>query len=285
MTEYKISDYKTDLKPVWCPGCGDFGVLSSVHKAFSELQIPPEMIAVFSGIGCSSRFPGYTNTYGFNSIHGRAIPLATGAKVSRPDLTVVAVGGDGDGYSIGGGHFPHVARKNIDMVYIVMNNNIYGLTKGQVSPTTPLGDITKTTYYGNIDSPVNPIHYALAYDASFIARGYSLSTKHLVMLITEAIKHPGFAIIDVISPCVTFRGDEQYKTLKEKVKEIGPEHDITDKVKAFDLAQDQEDGSIPIGIFYKKARMTYQEHIKEIQAKAQKGGKNTLNDIYEIFQA
>lgn len=282
---YKSTDYKTDLKPVWCPGCGDFGVLGATHKALAELQIPPENIMFFSGIGCSSRFPGYTNTYGFNAIHGRAIPLATGAKIARPELTVVAVGGDGDGYSIGGGHLPHVARKNIDLTYLVMNNNIYGLTKGQASPTTPTGSITKTTPYGNMDSPVNPIHYALAYNASFIARGYSANMKHLVDLIVAAIKHPGFAIVDIISPCVTFRGDEQYKTLKDLVFEIPESHDKTDKVAAFHLALERDDNKIPVGIYYQNPRPTYHENYDIIREKAKKSGKNELTDIYNLFQA
>ncbi len=283
--KYKASDYKTDLKPVWCPGCGDFGVLGATHRAFASLQLPPEDIMLISGIGCSSRFPGYTNVYGFNAIHGRAIPIATGAKAANPDKTVIVVGGDGDGYSIGGGHLPHAARKNIDLTYIVMDNNIYGLTKGQCSPTTPHGDWTKTTEYGNMDTPVNPIHYNLAYGASFIARGYSASMKHLASLIEEAIKHPGFAIIDVISPCVTFRGDEQFRTLKPLIKVIGKdiEHDSSDKVAAFKLANPREDGTIPIGVFYKETRTTYSKNQEIIKNRAQNGKKITPETIYNQF--
>lgn len=284
--QYKAKDYRTNLKPVWCPGCGDFGVLGATHKALASLQIAPEDTILISGIGCSSRFPGYTNVYGFNSIHGRAIPIATGAKEANPDKTVLVVGGDGDGYSIGGGHLPHAARKNINVTYIVMNNNIYGLTKGQCSPTTPTGDWTKTTTYGNIDTPVNPVHYTLGYGASFIARGFSSNIKHLSALIAEAIAHPGFAIIDVVSPCVTFRGDDQFDKLKPLMRVIGEdiEHDATDKIEAYKLAMPQEDGIIPIGVYYKEIRPTYSDGTANIKKLAQAAGKNTLEDIYEQFK-
>jgi len=286
--KYKAKDYRTDLKPVWCPGCGDFGVLGATHKALAMLQLNPEDIMLLSGIGCSSRFPGYTNVYGFNSIHGRALPIATGAKVAHPDKTVLVVGGDGDGYSIGGGHLPHAARKNVNVTYIVMNNNIYGLTKGQCSPTTPQGDWTKTTEYGNIDVPVNPVHYNLAYGASFIARGYSSNIKHLANLIKEAIEHPGFAIIDVISPCVTFRGDDQFKILKPLMRVIGEDeevkdHDHTDKVAAYALAMPQPGGIIPIGIYYKETRRTYTEGFKMIQEKAKAKGEGTVEAVFDQF--
>jgi len=284
--KYKAKNYRTDLKPVWCPGCGDFGVLGATHRALAELQLAPENIMLFSGIGCSSRFPGYTEVYGFNTIHGRAIPIATGAKEANPDKTVLVVGGDGDGYSIGGGHLPHVARRNVDLTYIVMNNNIYGLTKGQCSPTTPTGDWTKTSTYGNIDVPVNPVHYNLAYGASFIARAYSSNVKHLTALIKEAMEHPGYAIIDVISPCVTFRGDDQFEKLKPLMQIIGKdiEHDATSKTAAYALAMERDDGVIPIGVYYKEIRPTYSDGIKGIKDKAQAAGKNSLEDIYEQFK-
>lgn len=284
--KYKAKDYRTNLKPVWCPGCGDYGVLGATHKALASLQINPEDVMLISGIGCSSRFPGYTNVYGFNTIHGRAIPIGTGAKETNPDKTVLVVGGDGDGYSIGGGHLPHAARKNINLTYIVMNNNIYGLTKGQCSPTTPTGDWTKTTTYGNIDTPVNPIHYTLAYGASFVARGFSSNIKHLTALIAEAIAHPGFAIIDVVSPCVTFRGDDQFDKLKPLMRVIGEdiEHDSSDKVAAYKLATDYDKGEIPIGVYYKEIRPTYGDGTANIKKQAQAAGKNTLEDIYEQFK-
>lgn len=277
-------DYRTDLKPVWCPGCGDFGVLGALHQAFFQLNLKMEDTILISGIGCSSRLPGYTNVYGFNAIHGRAIPIATGAKVAHPEMTVVAVGGDGDGYSIGGGHLSHAARKNVNITYIVMNNNIYGLTKGQASPTTPTGDITKTTGYGVLDTPVNPIHYGLVYNASFIARGYSANMKHLTQLVIEAIKHPGFAMIDVISPCVTFRGDHQYKTLKDKIFYIDDSHDVTDKFKAYRLSSAELYPEIPLGIYYQKPRRTYEEGVAWIREESAKIGDHTLEDIYDRFK-
>ncbi|HAE87787.1 TPA: hypothetical protein DCG86_07165, partial [Candidatus Marinimicrobia bacterium] len=193
--KYSLKDYKSELKPIWCPGCGDYGVLNALMQALVKLQIPPHQMAIVSGIGCSSRLPGYINTYGFNGIHGRAIPLATGVKLSNPDIKVIAVGGDGDGFSIGAGHIPHAARKNIDMTYIVMNNNIYGLTKGQASPTTPIGEQTKTTFYGNMDEPINPVRMMIAYKASFVARVFSGDPKNAIEVITQAIQQRGFSFV------------------------------------------------------------------------------------------
>ena len=204
-----FKDFRTDLKSVWCPGCGDFGVLSSLTKAFADLGLARETTVVVSGIGCSSRLPGYVETYGFNSVHGRALPIATGIKVANPALEVVVVGGDGDAFAIGAGHFPHACRRNIDVAYVVMDNGIYGLTKGQASPTSPLGLKGKSTPAGSIDPPLEPLKMALALGASWVGQGFSGEPRLLADLMVRAIKHRGFALLNVFSPCVVFRGREQ----------------------------------------------------------------------------
>ncbi len=212
------ADYKSDIRPVWCPGCGDYAVLSALTKALADLQLPRENTAVVSGIGCSSRIPAYTSVYGFHGVHGRGLAIATGLKVARPDLTVIATGGDGDGFSIGGNHFLHACRRNVDMTYIVMDNEVYGMTKGQASPTTaPDWCESKLTPKGTGISPVEPLHLALAAGANFIARGFSGDPNTLARLMVEGIRHPGFSFIQVLSPCVTFRPEQrEWKTLVHK---------------------------------------------------------------------
>lgn len=251
-TPLKPGDYKSDLKSIWCPGCGDFGVAAALYRAFAELQIPSENLAVVSGIGCSSRLPGYVNAYGFNTIHGRAIPIATGLKLSRPDLTVVVGSGDGDAFSIGAGHLPHVARRNVDITLIVMDNNTYGLTKGQMSPTTPINNKTASTLYGSIDQPVNPIPMALSYGAGFIARGFSGQLSELAHLLTRAIQHKGFSFVQVLSPCPTFRGDNEYDRIREIIKPIPESHDIHSWQDAMKLATETSESYL--GVFYENEK-------------------------------
>lgn len=201
---YKPSDYRSDLKPIWCPGCGDFGVLAAIQQALAAAQINPKDLAVVSGIGCSSRLPGFLQTYGLHTVHGRALPAAIGLKIARPDLTVMAVGGDGDFFSIGLGHLPHAARRDLDITVVVMDNAIYGLTKGQTSPTSPRGHVTKSTPYGQSAQPLHPLAIVLSSGASFVARGFSSQPKQLAELIKAGLDHRGFAFIHVLSPCVTF---------------------------------------------------------------------------------
>lgn len=206
-------DYKSAIKPVWCPGCGDFGVLNALTKALAALSLPRERVALISGIGCSARLPAYTGVYGFHGIHGRALPMATGLAVARPDLTVVATGGDGDGFSIGGNHFLHACRRNVDLTYVVMDNAVYGMTKGQASPTTEADwEGSHLTPDGPGMDPVRPLEIALAAGAGFIARGFSGDPNGLAGLVTQAIGYPGFAFIQVISPCITYRPEQmEYK--------------------------------------------------------------------------
>jgi 2-oxoglutarate/2-oxoacid ferredoxin oxidoreductase subunit beta len=249
---FTAKDFKSDLKPIWCPGCGDFGVLQAMYRALAAIGRPPHEIAFISGIGCSSRIPGYTTAYGFNSVHGRALPIAQGIKLARPDLLVLAAGGDGDGFSIGGGHVPHAIRRNADITYIVMDNQIYGLTKGQLSPTSPKGRKTVTSGYGSLESPVNPLLYVLAYGAPFVAQGTPADMAGLAAVIEEAIRYPGFSFVNVQSPCVTYgEEDQQVKAQKAKMKTLASlGHDSTNLLAALDLAR-AYGTELYTGVFYK----------------------------------
>jgi 2-oxoglutarate ferredoxin oxidoreductase subunit beta len=206
---FVANDYKSDYKPVWCPGCGDYSVLLALTKAMAALQRPPEEIAVVSGIGCSSRIPAYTNCYGFHGVHGRALAVGTGLKVARPDLTVIVAGGDGDGFSIGGNHFLHACRRNVDLTYIVMDNRVYGMTKGQPSPTTEPDWDSALAPGGTGLRPFHPLVIALASGANFVGRGFSGDPNGCAEIIVQAIKHPGFSFVEILSPCVTFRPDQR----------------------------------------------------------------------------
>lgn len=225
----EAKDFKGKVHPDWCPGCGDFGVLTALQRACAELGKRPHEIVVVSGIGCSSNFPGYFNAYGMHTLHGRALAVATGVQQANHELTVIATGGDGDGYGIGGNHFTHTARRNVDLTYIVMDNQIYGLTTGQVSPTSRPDMKTKSTPFGSVERPVNPLTQAIMAGATFVARGFSADGKQLVELMQRAIAHRGFALIDVFSPCVTFNKDNDYAFFKQRVKRLEDEgHDPSD---------------------------------------------------------
>lgn len=248
----KAKDFKGKVEPDWCAGCGDFGVLRTLQRACAELGLQPHEILTVSGIGCSSNLPGYFNGYGMHTLHGRALAVATGAQMANHELTVVATGGDGDGYGIGGNHFTHTARRNVDMTYLVMNNQIYGLTTGQVSPTSEEGMKTKSTPYGSVEMPVNPITSAIMNGATYVARGFSGQALHLVSLIKQAILHKGFALVDVFSPCVTFNHDNDYKFFKPRVRKLEDiEHDTTDWKAACEKAMVWGD-DIYIGCFFQK---------------------------------
>jgi 2-oxoglutarate ferredoxin oxidoreductase subunit beta len=244
--------YKSALKPIWCPGCGDFGVLQALYRALSAVGRAPHEIAFVSGIGCSSRIPGYTTAYGFNSVHGRALPIAQGIKIANPDLLVLVAGGDGDGFSIGGGHVAHAVRRNVDLTYVVMDNQIYGLTKGQLSPTSRRGMRTVTSSWGSLEQPFNPLLAVLAYGAGFVAQGTPADMAGLAALVEEAIRFPGFAFVNVQSPCVTF-GDPEWqlrahKTAMKEASALG--HDPTDRVRAMALAQTYG-SELVTGVFYR----------------------------------
>jgi 2-oxoglutarate/2-oxoacid ferredoxin oxidoreductase subunit beta len=282
---YTKKDYQSVLRPIWCPGCGDFGVVNSFYQAFANVGVPPHKIAFFSGIGCSSRIPGYTTAYGFNSVHGRALPMAIGAKVANPELLVVVAGGDGDGFSIGGGHVPHAVRRNIDLTYVVMDNQIYGLTKGQASPTTDPDTVTITSPYGLVEKPINPVVYVLAYGAGFVAQGTAADLKLLTEIIEQGIRFRGFAFVNVVSPCVTYgREDNQIKTIRERLVNLSDiKHDVSNKVQAYRLAEDKS-GKIYQGVFYRDDAATQLEYTELHAAReraAQASGTYPREDIFK----
>ena len=248
------------LHPDWCPGCGDFGVLKSLKEAIVELNIQPHNILIVSGIGCSSNLPGFIRTYGVHSLHGRSLPVATGAALANHDLHVIAVGGDGDGFGIGIGHFLHTMRRNLNLTYIVMDNEIYGLTTGQASPTTTEGHKTKSTPRGNVERPIQPLALAVATGATYVARGYSGQPKQLTNLMVGAIAHKGFSLIDVFSPCVTFNKVNTYSWFRERVYRVDEEegYDPSDFDAAMKKALEFGD-KIPIGLLYQTQRPTYED--------------------------
>ena len=248
-----MADLKGKVDPDWCPGCGDFGVLAAVQKALIELQIPNHMVATVSGIGCSSNFPGFINTYGMHTLHGRSLPVATGLKLGNHDLTVLVTGGDGDGFGIGCGHFVHAMRRNINLTYLVLDNQVYGLTTGQTSPTSRIGMKTKSNPYGNGDTPVNPITLALSAGATFVGRGFSGDQKHLTELIKQAIQHKGFSFLDIFSPCVTYNHDNTFQWFRPRVKKLedNPAYDPSDWMMAVEKSLLWGD-EIPIGKFFER---------------------------------
>jgi len=250
---------KSEIKPTWCPGCGDFGVVAAVEMALKRLQIPSHTVAIVSGIGCSSNLPHFLSTYGFHAIHGRALPVAEGIRWANHGLTVIATGGDGDGFGIGAGHFVHTMRRNVDMTYVTMDNQIYGLTTGQASPTSRMGHKTKSTPGGVIENPIDPISLALASGATYVARGFSGDVKHLADLVANGIQHKGFAFVDVFSPCVTYNKINTFDFFRQRVYKLeSAGHDPSDIVRAWERSLEWGD-KIPIGLFYKTDRPTYED--------------------------
>lgn len=248
-------DYKSAVKPTWCPGCGDFGVLASLYQALARMEADPTQTVIVSGIGCSSRLPFFVQTYGFQTAHGRVLPVAMGVKVANPKLNVIAVGGDGDGFSIGGGHLVHAVRRNPNIAYVVMDNEIYGLTKGQTSPTSPRGVKTKSTPYGSPDAAINPMAWVLASGVSFAARTFSGDPKMTTEIIIAAIQHPGFGFVQVMSPCPTF--NNTFDEWRGKIVKLPEDHDPGDRLQAMHHAF--RDDAIPVGLFYKETRPTMDE--------------------------
>jgi 2-oxoglutarate ferredoxin oxidoreductase subunit beta len=261
-----IKDFKGKADPDWCPGCGDFGVLSALKQALAELGLYSHEAIVISGIGCSSNLPGYINTYGMHTLHGRALAVATGAQLANHTLKVIATGGDGDGYGIGGNHFLHSMRRNVDLTYIVMDNQIYGLTTGQISPTSLKDMKTKSTPFGSVENPINPIPLAIAAGATYVARGYTGQIKHLVDLIKGGIQHKGFALIDAFSPCVTYNHDNSHDFFKQhtkKLEDMG--HDPSDFSAA--MKQGYLWGEvIPIGLFWKRNDLPSLDQLEPVLA-------------------
>ncbi|MEJ7641406.1 MAG: 2-oxoacid:ferredoxin oxidoreductase subunit beta [Candidatus Nitrosocosmicus sp.] len=283
--EYKLSDYKTEVHNDWCAGCGDFGILNSIQMSLSELKIPPHDVAMFSGIGCSGKTPHFIHTYGIHTLHGRVLPFAQGAKLSNPNLKIIAVGGDGDGLGIGSGHFVNSGRRNVDITYIIHNNGVYGLTKGQAAPTLKLGMKTKSLPQPNMNDSINPISLAIISGFTFIARGYSYDVKHLKDIIKKGILHNGLSFIDVLQPCPTYNDIntkewyQSYETDKEdpsikipkiyKLEEesyngiVNNELETDDKIsQALEKSREWEK-RIPIGVFYQNDKLvTYGERLE-----------------------
>ena len=282
--------------PTWCPGCGDFAVLASFYRVLEKLQYPHEKIVTFAGIGCSSRFPYFVNTHGGHYIHGRALPFAAGISLGNDDLHVFVFGGDGDGFSIGGNHLVHTARKNVNLTYVIMDNSVYGLTKKQTSPTSPIGFKTKTDPTGAIDQPINPMRTLLNTGATFVARSHATQVNHMVEMMTRAAKHPGFSVVEILSECVEFyagafdssipRKGGTWSLIQEKKNDGTPEdadrHDVTDEVAAFKLAGQAWPGSF--GVFYENnARKTKNVLEAELVTKARERTKNATD--LQLLQA
>ncbi|MGE5344398.1 MAG: 2-oxoacid:ferredoxin oxidoreductase subunit beta, partial [Acidithiobacillales bacterium] len=278
---FTANTYKSTLKPVWCAGCGDFGALTGVYRAMAELQWEPWNSVVVSGIGCSSRLPGYVATYGFNGIHGRALTLATGIKGARPELNVVAVGGDGDGLAIGGNHLLHSARRNLDVTYLLMDNEIYGLTKGQVAPTTPQGDKTKSTYWGNPEPAFDPCELAISFGATWVGRAFSGDVKGTVDLMVKAMKHHGFSFLNVMSPCVTWRGDDTFKTLKAKARPLPADHDPTSRVEAMKYTREKD--VMTLGVLYDIQQPSLTDRLGDLKKRAKRDTPPTTQEILKTF--
>lgn len=254
-----LKDYRMDIKPNWCPGCGDFSVLAAIQKVSVNLGIEPENMALISGIGCSGRISGYVNVYSMHTMHGRALAVAQGVKLANPNLHVLCAGGDGDGFGIGLNHFAHAARRNVDITYIVMDNQIYGLTKGQMSPTSPLGMETKSSPKGNPELPINPLQMALASGSSFIAQAFSGDVKQLMSLIQQGMEHKGFSFINVFSPCVTFNKIFTYDYFKNNLINLDEKegYDPSNRGMAFNVVE--ETGNMFTGLLYKQERKTFTE--------------------------
>ena len=262
-----LDDLKTPKTNTWCPGCGNFGILMAFKKALIELGLEREEAVLVSGIGCHGKMVNYVNINGFHGIHGRVLPLAQGIKLANPNLTVVGFAGDADQYNEGWGHFAHAARMNLDMTLIVHDNMVLGLTTGQATSTSQPGFKSKSTPFGVIPPMLNPLAHALVSNGTFVARGFSGDMFHLKNLIVEAVKHRGFAFIDVFQPCVTFNYLNTYDWFRQRVYKLEEEgHDVTDRKKALEKAFEWGD-RIPIGIFYNKERPTYHDnlpHVKDV---------------------
>jgi len=261
--DYTRADLQSAQEVRWCPGCGDYTILATVQNFLAEMGIARENHVFISGIGCSSRFPYYMNTYGMHSIHGRAPAIATGLATARPDLSVWVITGDGDGLSIGGNHLIHAMRKNTGLKILMFNNRIYGLTKGQTSPTSDPGFVTKTTPYG-ASPPINPIALAIAGGATFVARGFAGNVDHLAGLIKSGIQHRGFAIIDILQPCVSFNHKNTYSWYRERVYQLGEDYDPSNQLVVLEKAQEWGD-RIPIGVIYRVQRPTFEEQIPALK--------------------
>ncbi len=257
-----FKDFRNNVKPNWCPGCGDFSVQAAIQRAAANVGLTPEELAVVSGIGCSGRISGYINSYGFHGIHGRSLPIAQGVKMANKDLTVIASGGDGDGFAIGLGHTIHAIRRNIDITYIVMDNQIYGLTKGQTSPRSDAGFVTKSTPQGSIESSLSVMEMALTAGATFVAQSFSTDLKDLTALIEAGINHKGFSLINVFSPCVTYNKVNTYDWFKENLTKLGNIEGYDPHNKEVAMQTLMKHNGLVTGLIYQNTEQkSYQEMI------------------------
>ena len=284
MTEENYFHYSGER--AWCPGCGDYSILSSVENALLNLGKKPHEVLIVSGIGQAAKLPHYIKSNGFDGLHGRALPAAFGAKVANHKLMVLVTSGDGDIYGEGGNHFIHAIRRNIDITLIVHNNQVYGLTKGQASPTSDLGMVTKTQPDGVFTIPFNPLTMAITLDAVFVARSYSKEIELTSKLIEEGVNTPGFSLIDVLQPCVSFNHTNTYKWYNDRVYQLGSSYDPTDKSKAYKKSSEWGN-KIPVGVIYKNSRKTYLENYMKpkdlplIKRKTSiKGVGSLINELY-----
>jgi 2-oxoglutarate ferredoxin oxidoreductase subunit beta len=281
-------DFQSDDPIAWCPGCGNFSILKALKKALVDIQQEPHELVIVSGIGQAPKTPHYLRCNCFNGLHGRTLPVATGIKLANHKLTVIAQGGDGDGYGEGGNHFLHAMRRNINITYLVHNNQVYGLTKGQTSPTSDYGFVTRTTPRGAISPACNPLLLAVASDCSFVARGFAGEIDHLADLIKAGIQHKGFALIDILQPCVSFNRVNTSKWYSERVYKIDADspRDTEDRLGAFQKAQEWG-VKIPIGVLYRNQRPTLEEQIPAIADQplvAQQINPGAFSELFEIFK-
>lgn len=262
-----FKDFRNNIKPNWCPGCGDFSIQAAIQRAAANVGLEPESLAVISGIGCSGRISGYINAYGLHGIHGRALPIAQGVKLANRDLTVIASGGDGDGFAIGMGHTVHAIRRNINITYIVMDNQIYGLTKGQTSPRSGEGFKTKSTPEGAVETTLSPLEIAIASGATFVAQSFSSDIKQLTSLIEQGIQHEGFSLINVFSPCVTFNKVNTYDWFKEHIINLDTVPDYDPANRALAMGKLMETGSMITGLIYQnREKKSYENLIHGFKA-------------------
>jgi 2-oxoglutarate/2-oxoacid ferredoxin oxidoreductase subunit beta len=258
-------DYRGQV-PTWCPGCGNFPILKTFNDAMAELGIEPHRYTIVSGIGQAAKFPHYTKGNTFNGLHGRALPVATGVRLANHEMPVLVTTGDGDCYGEGGNHLMAAMRRNVNIKIFVHNNQIYGLTKGQPSPTTGEGTVTKNTPFGVISGQFNPMALAVALDCSFAARAFAGDTEHLKGIVKAAVNHKGFSLVDILQPCVSFNKVNTYEWYRQRVYKLGPEHDPANRATAFEKALEWGD-RIPLGIIYRHDRPTFEERFPVLSGK------------------
>jgi 2-oxoglutarate ferredoxin oxidoreductase subunit beta len=267
-------EYRSRSLPTWCPGCGYFAIVEGLTHACNTMGIAADQAVVVSGIGCSSRFPFFVNLFGFHTLHGRVLPVATGIKTANDKLTVIGVGGDGDGFAIGGGHIAHAAKRNVDITYLLFDNGIYGLTKGQASPLSAIGLRTSTTPFENPERPLNPLMMLLSYGASWVGQSYAGQPDHLREMITQAISHRGFSYLHILSPCVTFdKTSKTYTNLSMKVRRLPPKHDTSNLMEAMTQAQDLDNPAV--GLYYQQFRPTLADTFDQVAALSSGEGKGS----------